>query len=242
MRSKDKTMRLRLDRLRWEYEEFKVQLDEILVPFHEAAITELQNFHSAKEEEFQKAIRNAESDEGEWQLQRDYARLEETRAGERERLTGWLALGYLVSLLHFTLTRLKSALDSVHPPRGKYKGKSWLERLANEYERRFGIDLKSHDDFPFIRELVLARNAVEHNGGKPTEDYLEICRPKFLQNLEKIEFFRLKEEQVIVFSNRDFKESVQLTDKYLEWVVRELIRVRDGQRPTGPLRGSEFVP
>jgi hypothetical protein len=235
-------MRLRLDRLRWEYEEFKVQLDEILVPFHEAAITELQNFHSAKEEEFQEAIRNAESDEGEWQLQRDYARVEKARAGERERLTGWLALVYLVSLLHFTLNRLKSVVDSVYPPRGKYKGKSWLERLTNEYQGRFGIDLKSHHDFPFIRELVLARNAVEHNGGKPTEDYLEICRPRFLQRLEKVEFFRLKEEQVIVFSNRDFKESVQLTDKYVDWVVRELIRVREGQRPTGPLRGSQFVP
>jgi hypothetical protein len=235
-------MRLRFERLRWEYEEFKVQLHEILVPFHEAAVTELQNFHSAKEEEIQEAIRNAESDEGEWQLQRDYARLEKTRAGERERLTGWLALGYLVSLLHFTLNRLKSALDSVYPPRGKYKGKSWLERLTNEYQGRFGIDLTSHHDFLYVRELVLARNAVEHNGGQPTEDYLEVCRPRFLRKLEKVEFFRLTEERVIVFSNRDFKESVQLVDKYMDWVVRELIRVHEGEIPTGPLRGSEFVP
>ena len=205
-------------------------------------ITELQNFHSAKEEEFQEAICNAESDEAEWQLQRDYARLEKTRAEERERLTGWLALGYLVSLLHFMLIRLKSTLDSAYPPEATYKGNSWLERLTNEYQARFGIDLKSHHDFPSVRELVLARNAVEHNGGKPTDDFLEICGPRFLQKLEKVEFFRLKEEQVIVFSNRDFKESVQLINKYVDWVVRELIRVKEGQRPTGPLRGSEFVP
>ena len=102
--------------------------------------------------------------------------------------------------------------------------------------------MKSHRDFPFISELVLARNVVEHNGGRPTEDYLKICNPRFLQKLEKVEFFRLKEEQGIVFSNRDLKESVRFVDKYLDWVVRELIRVREGQRPTGPLRGSEFVP
>jgi hypothetical protein len=45
--------------LRWEYEEFKMQLDELLLPFHAAAVIELQKFHSEKEEEFKEAIRNA---------------------------------------------------------------------------------------------------------------------------------------------------------------------------------------
>jgi hypothetical protein len=237
-------MRLRFDPLAWEYEEFKMQLDQVLVPFHEAAIIELQKIHSEKEEALREAMSEPAKlgDEGEWQLQRDYQRLEGQIAKERERLSGWLALVYLVIILDLKLEKLKSLLDESRPPTGKYQGKSQLERTIDEYQKRFDIHLESHPNFPFIRELVLARNAVVHNAGKPTNDYLKLPNPHFLDKIEKVEFVHLTELHLIVFSNQHFKESLRHLEEFMDWLVRALIYVRSGHRPVGPLRGSQFVP
>jgi hypothetical protein len=236
-------MRVRFEPLAWEYEEFKFQLDQVLRPFHEAAIVELQKIHSQREKELQEAMREADQvgDEGEWQLQRDYARLEEETAKERERLSGWLVLVYLVILLNSKLDRLKSFLDRSHPPKAKYTGKSWLEKMKNEYRARFGIDFQGHPQFPLIQEVVIARNAVVHNAGKPTREYLALPKRRFLEKITKVDFVNLKEQEVIVLSNRDFKEILMVLDEFMDWLVRELRCVRDGRRPVGPLRGAEFV-
>lgn len=236
-------MRLSFNPLAWEYEEFKTQLEEIVLPFHEAAIMELQKIHSEKEEELHQLIHQAEleGDESEWQFQHDYAREEEKRAKERERVSGWLALVYLVSLLHFKLDKLKSILDEPYPPEKKYKGKSWLDRAINEYQKRFRVNLENYPRFESIRELVLARNAVEHNAGRATKDYRRLPQPRLLEKIESVEFLSLREQDVIVFSNLHFKESLRILDEFVDWVVRELILVRRGKRPVGPLRGAQFV-
>jgi hypothetical protein len=236
-------MRLVFNPLAWEYEEFKTQLEEVALPFHEAAIIELQKIHSEKEEALQQSIREAEleDDESEWQLQHDYARIEKERAKERERVSGWLALVYLVSLLHFKLDKLKSILDETHPPEKKYEGKSWLDKTINEYQRRFRVNLEEFREFGSVRELVLARNAVEHNGGRPTEDYLRLPQPRFLEKIERVEFLNLREQDVIVFPNQHFRETLRMLDEFVDWVVRELIFVRGGKRPVGPLRGAQFI-
>lgn len=237
-------MRLRFDRLAWEYEEFKTQLDEVVVPFHEALIIELQKIHSEKESALQKLIHEAEveDDEAEWQLQHDYSKLEKERAKERERVSGWLALVYLVSLLHFTLDKVKSVLDRTHPPDERYNGKSWLDRIINEYQKRFGLNLEDFREFALVRELVVARNAVEHNAGGPTTDYLGLPQRRLLiEKIQRVEFLNLREQEVIAFSNQGFKESLRILDEFVDWIVRELIRLRDGKRPDGPLRWSQVV-
>jgi len=236
-------MRLIFNPLAGEYEEFKTQLEEVALPVHEAAIIELQKIHSEKEEALQQSIREAEleDDESEWQMQHDYARIEKARAKERERVSGWLALVYLVSLLHFTLDKLKSILDETHPPEKKYEGKSWLDKTINEYQRRFRVNLEDYREFGSVRELVLARNAVEHNGGRPTEDYLRLPQPRFLERTERVEFLCLREQDIIVFSNQHFRETLRMLDEFVDWVVRELIFLRGGKRPVGPLRGAQFV-
>ncbi len=220
-------------------------LGEQLVPFHEASVVGLQSTHSEKEEEIQVKSDEAakQDDEAEWQLQRDFGKLEKERARGREMLAGWFALVYLVSLLHLTLNILKRILDETHPPNAAdYKGKSWLDRITDEYRQRFRINLESHANFPFLRQLVLARNAVEHDGGRATEEFMKIANPLFVAKIERVVWLEKKEQDVIIFSNQLFKDSVKQLDEFMDWAIRELILVQSGRRPDGPLRAFTAIP
>ena len=174
-------------------------------------------------------------------MQCQYKQLERETARDRERLCGWFVLIYLVMLLELKLEKLQSFLDKTHPPEASYSGKGWLVRTTNEYRLRFAIDLKNYVRFPLIREIVIARNAIVHNGGKPTSDYLELPNRRFLGKMTRMEFLGLNDQDVIDFSNKDFKEVSVVLDEFVDWLVRELHFARDGSRPVGPLRGAQLV-
>jgi hypothetical protein len=234
-------MAFHIDVLDWESTYFDLDLDEVLVPIHEAAITRLHEIHSGAERGAQEDIRVAEAaeHEDECQFARDLAREEGKRAREREQVVGWLALVDLVMVFHLKIGRLIGVLTRIAELRGiaptlncarrsrPEAGKGgWLLKLSDQY-RRLGIDLESNPAFRVIQELVLARNDVEHNGGKLGQNYHRLFpNPRFSDG----------EKKTIVFSNQDFGESVRLLKEYVEWIVRELKHLRDGEKPLGPLQ------
>lgn len=227
-----------VDTLDWEATYFDLDLDEVIVPIHEAAVTRLHEIHSDAEGNAQEEIRAAEvaEQEDEHQFAQDLAKEEEKRAREREQVVGWLALVDLVMVFHLKLGRLLEVLTRIADVRGiaptmdiarrgSQKGKNgWLLSLSDEY-RKLGIDLTSNSAFKVIQELVLARNDVEHNGGKLGKSYHVLFPdPKFSNG------------ETIVFSNQDFGESAKLLKEYVEWIVRELKHLRDNEEPLGPLQ------
>jgi hypothetical protein len=228
-----------IDLLSWESTYFDLDLDEVIVPIHEAAVTRLHEIHSDAELKAQEEIRAAEmaEHEDEHQFSRDMANEEEKRAREREQVVGWLALMDLVMVFHLKLRRLLEVLTRIaeapgmaqaldNPQRGKKEGEKpgWLFSLSDQY-RRLGIDLASKPEFTVIQELVLARNDVEHNGGKLGTSYQRLFpHPKFSNG------------ETIVFSNQDFGESVKLLKEYVRWIVCELKHLQDGEKPLDPLQ------
>jgi len=219
----------RFDFLAYEASEFNSELDDVTAQIHEAATIRLQETYHELLSAADKCVREAEAldDHAEWDVARQLRQLEERRAIERERVVGWLALIFIVILLDLKLKKLKARLDMTHPARGPYRGKGWLDKLTDEYRERFGIDLRSNGTaFSFIEELVLARNSVVHNGGKPSKEYLrEFTKPRLVD-----------EQGAILFSNKHFKEAVQVLKDYVDWLVRELIYICRGERVAGPLR------
>jgi hypothetical protein len=72
---------------------------------------------------------------------------------------------------------------------------------------------------------VLAGSSVKHAAGKPTESYRKaFSRQRFVDG------------EGIVFSNQDFKESIESLREFVEWVVREIKQRRDGKEFVGPLQ------
>jgi len=229
---------IHIDLFDWEATQFDLDLNEVIVPIHEAAVTTLQAVHYDGERAAQEAIRQADAagDEGQWQLQRDMANVEKERAIERERVIGWLALLHLGIVLELKLNNIYDFLESVSLEQGRRatalprnrraRGeKHWLRKLSDRYQQ-YGVNLDSHPKFSLIDEMVFACNAVKHSAGKPGENYRRAYYPDW----------RFVDGEHICFSNKDFKESVDLLRDFVEWLVRELKHRRDGQTPVGPLQ------
>jgi hypothetical protein len=75
----------------------------------------------------------------------------------------------------------------------------------------------------------------------PTKDYLKLANPKFLGKATRVQWPEEPEQDIIVSANKDLKESTVVLDRFMDWVVRELERVKTGRRPEGPLQGVRFV-
>ncbi|MBZ5670189.1 MAG: hypothetical protein LAO04_10720 [Acidobacteriia bacterium] len=228
---------MRIDLLDWEATQFDLDLNEVIVPIHEAAVTSLQAVHYDGERAAQEAIREADAagNEGESQLEWDLAKVEIGRAKERERVIGWLALVHLAIVLELKLNNLYDFLERISLEQGRrataLRGnrrtrseKNWLRKLSDKYHL-YGVHLESHPKFSFIDELVFACNAVKHSAGKPGGNYRRAYPD-----------WRFVDGELVVFSNRDFKDSVDSLREFVEWVVRELKHRRDGQIPVGPLQ------
>jgi len=228
---------MRMDLLDWEATQFGLDLDEVIVPTHEAAITSLHAVHYDVEGTSHEQVREAEAagDEGEWQLALNMAGEEEKRARERERIVGWLVLLHMGIVLELKLRKLYEILRTISlkqgtPPartQGQKRGRggnTWFRNLLAEYGR-FGVNLDSHRVFNFVDEMVFACNSVKHNAGKPTEAYR-----KFFPHQ------RFTDGEGIVFSNLDFREAVGSLKEFVEAVVREIKQRRDGKKPVGPLQ------
>jgi hypothetical protein len=228
---------IRIELLDWEATQFYFDLKEVIVPIHEVAVTTLQAVHYDGERAAQEAIRQAgvAGDEGGWQLELDMARVEKERAIERERVIGWLALLHLAIVLEQKLNKLYGFLEQISLKQGRRattlprnrraRGeKNWLRKLAEKY-KQYDVNLDSHPAFSLIDELVFACNAVKHSAGKPEENYRRAYPD-----------LRFVDGDLIVFSNKDFKDAVDALREFVEWVVRELKQRRDGQMPAGPLQ------
>lgn len=223
--------------LDWEATKFHLDLDEVIVPIHEAAVTTLQSVHYDGERAAQEAIRQADAagDEAEWQLERDMAGVEKERALERERVIGWLALLHLAIVLEQKLNKLYEILELICLKQGKRatasrrkqrtgRDKNWFSTLADKY-RQYDVSLERHQKFSFIDELVFACNAVKHSAGKPGESYRRAYPDS-----------RFVEKELIVFSNKDFKDSIASLTEFVEWAVREIEERREGKISLGPLQ------
>ena len=228
---------MHIDLLDWEATQFELDLNEVIVPIHKAALTSLQAIHYDSEGMGQEQIREADAaaDECESQLARDMANEEEKRARERERVVGWLVLLHMGIVLELRLRELYDILEAislkqgriataVHGSRRARGEKTWLRKLLDKYQR-YGVRLDTHPKFNFIDELMFACNAVKHTAGKTGETYRKAFRnPRFVDGED------------ILFSNRDFKDSIESLRDFVEWVVREIKHRRDGQKPAGPLQ------
>jgi hypothetical protein len=108
------------DLLDWEATQFELDLREVIVPIHEAAITSLQAVHYDAEAASQEQARDAEAagDECGWDLARNMASEEEKRARERERVIGWLVLLHMGIVLELKLRRLYELLEAISLKRG----------------------------------------------------------------------------------------------------------------------------
>ena len=223
-------MRLKYDPVCHLAEEFHRRLYELAQRMHEASVIRLQEISSDLVKDFAQQAETA-PDEADWQLALDCGKAEEETARERERSVGWLFLIYLVILHRSTLKALTHPFEDTHPREGNYEGKSDLGRLCDEYRKRFSIDLGNGPKFSVIEQLVLARNCVEHNDGKPTRDYLDRFPERPF----------VAADGTIAFSNQDFAATLNILDVYIDWLTRELMLVRDGFRPDGPLVGIKFL-
>jgi hypothetical protein len=234
----DRAFSLSKDPLGSEYVEFESALDKVLAPFHEIAVVGLQGKGFEEDETIKELFSQAETTEERLHDEEWERKLNKEVTQDRERLVGWLTLVDLVMLVELKLHTLKSYFDKSHPPnKGGYKGKSALSRLAVEYEKRFGIKLDDNQEFGLVKELVLARNAVMHNGGKPTNEY------RTGRFVGKFRSWKHRDKQdVIVFSNQDFKDSLGTLKQFMDWLVRELMVLRYGDRPEGALRTYRLVP
>jgi hypothetical protein len=78
-----------------------------------------------------------------------------------------VALDWLMDALKDVLHGAKRYLDGSHPATGPYQGDGWLLKIADEYQKRFGIDLsKGPMRFERIQELVLARGTQVSTGDR----------------------------------------------------------------------------
>jgi len=228
---------IRMELLDWEATQFDFDLKEVIVPIHEVAVTTLQAVHYDGERAAQEAIRQAgvAGDEGGWQLELDMARVEKERAIERERVIGWLALLHLAIVLEQKLNKLYGFLEQISLKQGRrataLRGKqrtgpdrNWFSKLADKFQQ-YDVNLESHKKFSLIDELVFASNAVKHSAGKQGENYDRVYPQS-----------RFVDKKLIVFSNKDFKDSVHSLKEFVEWVVREIKHRRDGQISLGLLQ------
>jgi hypothetical protein len=91
-----------------------------------------------------------------------------------------MTLSVLAKSLVLQLKQTAHGLNRNFPRQGDFKGKSELDRLAAEYQQRFGIVLDELAHFGTVREVVLARNSIFHGAGSPSGDYLEQTKARFL--------------------------------------------------------------
>jgi hypothetical protein len=195
-----------------EASDFRMDLDELVVPLHETARKGLAPLHKER-------VRRATEDllaTGQEQDAQQASQLEgweEERAEERYRILGCLMISYLVLMLMAKLRDLKSHFDKSRPPDARYEGKSHLDRLVNEYKQRLGVDLEASPiDFGRVRELVLARNSVMHNDGWPDEEYkAHFPEQRYIDDIGKINV-----------SDQHFAEDLDHLKKFVGWLVNQL--------------------
>jgi hypothetical protein len=200
-----------------QYVDFSINTRELILRVFDSASTALDDEHKKYQEYFNKNIEEAyKRDESEGGLMLQEREWEEDLYRQRRQGVGALALDWLKFSLEEALDGAKKYLDTSHPAKPSYKGKSWVHKVANEYQERFKIDFtKAPVSFDRIQEVVLARNAGVHRNDHVLQDYLwqikQIKQPAFVDNQDR--FFVTRDALV---------DAINDCDKFVKWVVKEI--------------------
>jgi|SRR5580704_1525933 hypothetical protein len=196
------------------YVDFSINTRELILHVFDSASTALDDEHKKYQEYYNKNIGAAfERSESEGGLMFQEREWQEDLYRQRTQGVGALALDWLKFSLQEALDGAKKYLDKSHPPKPNYTGKSWLIRVANEYQDRFKIDFNNAPvSFDRIQEVVLARNAGVHRNDHVLQDYLDkIKKPVFVDDEDR--FFVTKKALV---------DAIADCETFVKWVVKEL--------------------
>jgi hypothetical protein len=135
--------------------------------------------------------------------------------GQQKEVVGAALLNVVCSALCENLDSMGRYFATSHP-RGKYGGRSRLDKRQAEFKSRFGIDFEAAPvDFTRIRELIFARNAGVHGGAGTLKTYRENIRnPRFLV------------DGSLAFTRKSFEESFKDCNEFLQWVWDKLKQIR----------------
>jgi hypothetical protein len=195
---------------------FSEELHKVILPLFEEGDERLARWEEERKELLNRTLLEAKDDEAEMQTAHALADLEDSHITQRGQVLGAAALHYLYATLKTRLKELERYFDKTHPGAPvRYKGKSELERLRNEYAQRLAVDFEKSPLFQSIVELALARNAGIHLSVETMTEYVEkVKSPRFCKGRE---FYVGREGFLEIFSE---------TDRFFRWVVESLIPIR----------------
>lgn len=198
--------------------DFSIRAQSVILPLFESASNALDTEWKAEEESYRKSIAAAyKLDESEGSIMSSEKDWMEDIYRQRRQGVGSLALDWLMNSLKDALHGAKTYLDKTHAHNGPYKGDGWLARTADEYKKRFGIDLGGGPmRFERLQELVLARNAGIHRSEAILDEYLgKIEKPAFVD--EEDRFFVTSDALVQIAKE---------CEQFIKWVVSEIEKLR----------------
>lgn len=199
--------------------EFSINTRELILRVFDSATTALEDEHKKYKEYFDKNIGEAyDRDESEGGIMSSEMDWEDDMHRQRRQGVGALALDWLNFFLEEALDGTKKYLDKSHPAKRRYKGskgRGWLQRVTNEYQKRFSIDLTDANapvSFDRIQEVVLARNAGVHRNDRALQSYLnQINKPVFVDDEDR--FFVTRDALVAAIAD---------CEAFVKWVVKQV--------------------
>lgn len=197
-----------------ESADFSLKAQHVILPLFESASQALDAEWKAEEETYRKSIAAAyKLDESEGSYMSSEKEWMEDIYRQRKQGVGSLALDWLMNSLKDALHGAKTYLDSTHASKPPYKGDGWLAKVADEYQKRFGIDFsKGPISFDRLQELVLARNAGIHRSQEILDEYLhKVAKPAFVDDEDQ--FFVTREALVQI---------IQECEIFIKWIVTEI--------------------
>jgi hypothetical protein len=203
--------------------DFSLKTQDVILSVFNSAYDALEQKWAQYEKRFDEQISAAYAeDESEGGLMEQERNWEEELHRERLQGVGALGLDWLMSAVQIALKAAAKHLDKSHPEKPPYdKGEGWLGLRVDEYQKRFGIDLKSGPiAFERVRELVLARNAAVHRENQSMVDEYtsKIKDPAFIE-------YGYQGEYVFVTKNAFAKLSADM-EVFVKWFVAEVQKLR----------------
>ena len=200
--------------------DFSIKTQQVILPLFRSASNALDAEWKAEEMTYRKGIAEAyKLDESEGSIMSSEKDWMEDIYRQRQQGAGSLALDWLMNALKDVLHGAKTYLDKSHAVNGPYQGNGWLSKIADEYQKRFNIDLsKGPMRFERIQELVLARNAGVHRSKDILDEYLKkIDKPVFVDDEDR--FF---------VTNDALVQIAKECDQFTEWIVKEVEKLSGG--------------
>ncbi len=202
--------------------DFSIKTQQVILPLFKSASNALDAEWKAEEVTYRESIAKAyKLDESEGSIMSSEKDWMEDIYRQRKQGVGSLALDWLMNALKDVLHGAKTYLDKSHAANGPYQGDGWLSRIADEYQKRFNIDLsKGPMRFERIQELVLARNAGVHRSKDILDEYLKKTdKPVFVDN----------EDQFFV-TNEALVQIAKECEQFTEWVIKEIEKLSPAKK------------